>query len=82
MKRSATYRHFSSVPANKTIENQKLSQLILEIYHLTKKRFDAGKIKALLSSDYGINISIGRVQRLMNEDIIKKYLVTNDFSLL
>lgn len=63
--RSTYYKHFSSSPAPRIIENQKLRQLILEIYHLTKKRLGAGKIKALLSSDYGINISVGRVQRLM-----------------
>lgn len=65
MHRSTYYKHFSSSPAPRIIENQKLRQLILEIYHLTKKRLGAGKIKALLSSDYGINISVGRVQRLM-----------------
>lgn len=63
--RSTYYKHFSSSPAPRTIENQKLRQLILEIYHQTKKRLGSGKIRALLSSDYGINISVGRVERLM-----------------
>ena len=65
VQRSRYYKHFISQPANRTIENQKLRQLILEIYHLTKKRLGPGKIIALLSSDYGINISVDRVQRLM-----------------
>lgn len=63
--RSTYYKHFSSSPAPRTIENQKLRQLILEIYHQSKKRLGSGKIRALLSSDYGINISVGRVERLM-----------------
>ena len=37
----------------------------MEIYHLTKKRLGPSKIRALLSYDYGINISVGRVSRLM-----------------
>jgi putative transposase len=64
--RSTYYKHFSSPPAARTLENQKLRQLILEIYQLTKKRLGPNKIHALLSSDYGIHISVSRVQRLMN----------------
>jgi len=62
--RSTYYKHFSSV-SPRTLENQKLRQLILEIYHFSKKWFGPRKIKDLLSSDYGIPISVGRVQRLM-----------------
>ncbi|URQ77347.1 hypothetical protein NBX27_00285 [Erysipelothrix rhusiopathiae] len=65
VKRSTYYKRFFSVPANRTLENKKLCQLIIGIYHLTKKHLGAGKIKTLQSSDYGIHISVARIQRLM-----------------
>lgn len=64
--RSTYYKHYSSTPASRTLENQKLRSLILEIYSKYKKRFGAGKIQIILERDYGIHISTGRVYRLMN----------------
>lgn len=63
--RSTYYKHFSSKPAPRTIENQEIRSRILEIYSSSKKRLGAAKIKVVLLRDYGINISVGRVYRLM-----------------
>ncbi len=51
--------------ASRTIYNQKLHALILEIYAVSKKRLGANKICFVLSRDYGISISAGKVYRLM-----------------
>ena len=63
--RSTYYKHFSNKPAPRTIENQQIRAKILEVYSLSKKRLGAAKIKVVLLRDYGINISVGRVYRLM-----------------
>lgn len=47
------------------MQNQKIRTLILSIYSSSKKRLGAYKICYLLGSEYGINISVGRVYRLM-----------------
>ncbi len=67
MNRSTYYKHFSSKPAPRTIENQEIRSRILEIYSHSKKRLGAAKIQVVLLRDYGINISVGRVYRLMKD---------------
>ena len=47
------------------MQNQKIRTLILSIYYSSKKRLGAYKICYLLGTEYGINISVGRVYRLM-----------------
>lgn len=64
---STYYKHFSAAPAPRTLENQKLRRMILEIYTGAKKRLSAAKIQIVLLRDYGIHISLGRVYRLMKE---------------
>lgn len=63
--RSTYYKHFSAQPAPRTIENQEIRSRILEVYSASQKRLGAAKIKVVLLRDYGINISVGRVYRLM-----------------
>lgn len=63
--RSTYYKHFSSKPVPRTIENQEIRSAILAIYSNSKKRLGAAKMKVVLFHDYGINISVGRVYRLM-----------------
>ena len=47
------------------MQNQKIRSCILSIYSASKKRLGAYKICYLLGVEYGINISIGRVYRVM-----------------
>jgi transposase InsO family protein len=63
--RSTYYKHFNSPEAPRNIENQRIRRAILELYTKSKQRFGAGKIRQRLSAEYGINISEGRVYRLM-----------------
>ena len=63
--RSTYYKHFNSEPANRTKENQEIAKTILHIYADYNKRLGAYKITYVLWRDYGINISVGRVYRLM-----------------
>jgi predicted DNA-binding transcriptional regulator AlpA len=63
--RSTYYKHYSTEPANRTKENQSIAKAILQIYADYNKRLGAYKITYVLQRDYGINISVGRVYRLM-----------------
>ncbi len=45
--------------------NRKISKYICKIYFETKYRLGASKIQIILAREYGINISYGRVYRLM-----------------
>jgi len=63
--RSTYYKHYNSEPAPRTKENQLISSMILHIYADYNKRLGAYKIAYVLQRDYGINISVGRVYRLM-----------------
>lgn len=65
--RSTYYKHFRSKPAPRTEENQHIASLILRIYSDHNKRLGAYKICYLLQRDYGIDISVGRVYRLMKK---------------
>ena len=63
--RSTYYKHYNSKPAYRTKDNQELAKLILLIYSDYNKRLGAYKIVYVLQRDYGINISVSRVYRLM-----------------
>lgn len=58
-------KQYSSEPADRTRENQEIAKLILHIYSDYHKRRGAYKISYILQRDFGINISVGRVYRLM-----------------
>jgi len=64
--RSTYYKHLNYQPSARTLENQRIRSAILDVYGKSRKRFGAKKIRQRLSSEYGINISDGRVGRLMN----------------
>lgn len=66
MNRSSYYKHFNSKPAPRVKENQDIKRVILQIYSDYNKCLGAYKITYILGRDYGINISVGRVYRLMN----------------
>lgn len=63
--RSTYYKHYSTESANRTKENQAIAKAILQIYADYNKHLGAYKITYVLQRDYGINISVGRVYRLM-----------------
>lgn len=63
--RSSYYKHFHSRPSMRAKENQHIASLILHIYADYDKRLGAYKVTYILKRDYGINISTGRVYRLM-----------------
>ena len=65
--RSTYYKHFSAEPAPRVKENQRIASLILRIHADYNKRLGAYKITYVLQRDYGINISVGRVYRLMKQ---------------
>ena len=52
-------------PSARELENRAIRACILEIYARTDKRLGANKIRECLRRDYCINISCGRVYRLM-----------------
>jgi len=64
--RSTYYKHFYSKPAPRTCENQVIRKHILQIYSDYDNSLGAYKIRRVLERDYGINISLGRVYRLMS----------------
>lgn len=63
--RSSYYKHFSSPPAPRTIENQQLRTKILTLYASVDKRLGVKKLQKRLEVEYGIHISVGRVERLV-----------------
>ncbi len=67
LNRSSYYKHFSTQPAPRIQENQPIASLILHIHSVCNKHLGAYKITYILKRDYGINISVGRVYRLMKQ---------------
>src|SRR5699024_1242219 len=62
---STYYKHFSSAPSAREIENKKLRAAVLSVYSASKKRLGVYKICAVLNREYGFNVSYGRIYRLM-----------------
>ena len=64
--RSSYYKHFHSPLSKRELENQTtLRTKILKLYNASDKRLGVQKMKQRLMAEYGINISEGRVYRLM-----------------
>jgi transposase (fragment) len=63
--RSTYYKHFFSEASPRIKENQEIARNILRIYTDCDKRLGAYKITHILERDHGINISVGRVYRLI-----------------
>lgn len=65
MQRSTYYKHFNSKPSQRSVQNQDIRSRILTIYTASNKRLGVHKIRRCLDREYGINISVGRIYRLM-----------------
>ena len=63
--RSTYYKHFSSAPSAREIENKKLRAAVLSVYSASKKRLGVYKICAVLNREYGFNVSYRRIYRIM-----------------
>lgn len=70
--RSTYYKHESSTPSTRELENQALRSDILVIYAKSKKRLGAHKIRQRLMVEYNKQISVGRVYRLMKSMALPK----------
>lgn len=71
--RSSYYKHFSSKkPSSRTIENQNIRTKILTLYASTDKRLGVKKMRRRLEVEYGIHISVGRVERFMKSMFLPK----------
>ncbi len=70
--RSTYYKFLNREPSCREHENTQIKQKILEIYAKADKRIGFRKIKICLERDYCINISEGRVYRLMKEMSLPK----------
>lgn len=75
MPRSSYYERKNRKPSKREIENTKYKKLILEIYHNNKRRYGSPKIQRKLKENHEIEISLGRVQRLMKDLNIKSIRV-------
>ncbi len=74
----STYYHFiNKKPSKREIENQYLRNLLLEIYMKAKKRIGTRAFKIILLRDYGINISEGRILRLLKSMTLPKMSTIN-----
>lgn len=63
--RSTYYKYINHKESKREQENKYIRSCILELYAKSNKRLGADKIKTCLKRDYRINISAGRVYRLM-----------------
>ena len=70
--RSSYYKHFNAHPSPRIKENQHIPRLILHIYADYDNCIGAYKMTHILSRDYGISISSGRVYRLMRSMTLPK----------
>lgn len=70
--RSTYYKHFKEQESPRALENQELRSNILAIYSKSKKRLGAYKIRQRLMIEYGENVSVGRVYRLMKSMTLPK----------
>lgn len=72
--RSSYYKYLNKTESNRSIENRKFEDIILKIYHKSKKRYGAPKVHKVLIAK-GLKISLKRVQRLMKKLSIKSIVV-------
>ena len=70
--RSTYYNFISKRPSKREVENQRLRKLLLEIYMKAKKRIGTRAFKIILLRDYGVNISEGRILRLLKSMTLPK----------
>ena len=77
--RSTYYKYINHRESNREKENRHIRTCILEVYANTNKRLGANKIKICLERDYRINISTGRVYRLMRKMNLPKMSTAKPF---
>ena len=77
--RSTYYKYLKHQISSRDKENQHIRKCILEIYAKTDKRLGANKMRIFLQRDYRINISTGRVYRLMNQMNLPKMSTVKPF---
>ena len=70
--RSTYYNFINKRPSKREVENQRLRKLLLEIYMKAKKRIGTRAFKIILLRDYGVNISEGRILRLLKSMTLLK----------
>lgn len=70
--RSTYYNFINKNPSKREVENQRLRKLLLEIYMKAKKRIGTRAFKIILLRDYGVNISEGRILRLLKSMTLPK----------
>ena len=70
--RSTYYNFINKRPSKREVENQRLRKLLLEIYMKAKKRIGTRAFKIILLRDYGVNISEGRILRLLKSMTLPK----------
>jgi transposase InsO family protein/transposase-like protein len=70
--RSTYYNFINKKPSKRERENQHLRKLLLEIYIKAKKRIGTRAFKIILLRDYGVNISEGRILRLLKSMTLPK----------
>lgn len=63
--RSTYYKHYYSAPSPRAIENQKIQKYIIQIYRDYDNSLGARKVRYVLERDYGVKISLYRVNRLI-----------------
>lgn len=70
--RSTNYNFINKKPSKRGIENQYFRKLLFEIYMKAKKIIGTRAFKIILLRDYGINISEGRILRLLKSMTLTK----------
>mgnify|MGYP002139508856 CR=1 FL=1 len=74
--RSTYYNFINRKPAKREINNQRFRKLLLEIYIKAKKRIGTRAFKIILLHNYGVNISEGRIYRLLKSMNLSKMSAT------
>lgn len=70
--RSTYYKYINPEESKRAKENTSIRKAILSLYAKYKKRLGAAKMKICLQNEYCINISVGRVYRLMKSMSLPK----------
>ena len=63
--RSTYYKHFSAAESNRAKEDKILKSHIIVLHGKYKKRLGVKKMSCMLNREYGLNVGLSRVRRLM-----------------
>jgi len=78
--RSTYYKYINPEESKRAKENTSIRKAILSLYAKYKKRLGAAKMKICLQNEYCINISVGRVYRLMKSMSLPKMSTQKPFT--